>query len=181
MKGTKLLIPAIFTILFIAGCGDDDQRESIVDTIEVRLYAASEVGGKEQKIFEENSDLSLGLKLVNTTHKAIEAGSYADYCSIFDIEEFLTVYKWATNDHDNQEGWVRIGKAYVPPVNCPQPNIPVIIPAHGEVAVASAAWSLNPENAALGPGKYNTALSYTLTLEGKIRHFNLKLEFNVHE
>lgn len=169
-----------FLLISFSACQDDDQSEPSMDSIEAKLYATTkEANGSEKTVFEQNSDITMGLKLINTSNVAIEAGDLFSYCAVYEIEEFLMVYKWVKNDHDHQGSWIPLGKAFVPPIFCQTIYIPVKIPANGEFAIAESSWSRNAENLPLGPGKYYTALPYTLELHGKTKNFDLKLEFEV--
>lgn len=176
-KFYTLLIGSLFIISF-SGCSDDE-AESAIDVTDAKLVANIEGGEKEMTIFEENSDIRFYIKLTNSSDIEVEAGSYFDYCAIFNIKEYLLVYKWTKKDGDEKESWIPLGKAYVPPVNCPAINIPLTIPPNGETGVAGAYWSQNPNNLPLGKGKYYTALPYTLEIGGKSKNIDLKLEFEV--
>jgi hypothetical protein len=176
MKNTKKVLPIIVAAILISNCSNE-QDINTINTLDARLVAFDEAG-VESTLFEANTNIRFALNLINDSNKQIEAGSYYDYCAIYSVEEFLLVYKWIKNDN-GEDVWAPIGKAYVPPIACPTINIPVVIAAHGEATVCGMEWDTNPNNLPIGPGKYYTALTYTLELGDQSKQLNLRLDFEV--
>lgn len=181
---TKLnTIIRVLILIFILSCKDDKDdinADPFFDAIDVKLAAAIEGSERtEMTVFENNTNINFFVKIVNKSNQDIDFGSYYSYSAIYDVEEYLLIYKLSKNDQDNQETWVPLGKAYVPPINCLMINLPLVLSAKGSVGVAGMPWDQNPDNLPLGPGKYYTALSYTFEHKGKSKNYDLKLEFEV--
>lgn len=174
-KITKMFLCAALA-LFSTSCGESQEAQPI-DKLGARLVAYDE-DGTEKTVFEANTNITLGLSLVSKSGADIDVGSYFDYCDLFQQEEFLLVYKLIKDDN-GEEKRIPYGKPYVQPAPCPTIPVPVIVPAHGEAKLHGGAWHNNPENSPFTAGKYYTAFSFTLELDGRSRKHDLKLEFEV--
>lgn len=162
--------------LFSSHC-TDSQEVRPIDQLGARLVAYDE-NGIERTIFKANTNITFGLSLVNKSDHDIEAGSYYDYCNVYQKEDFLLIYKLMTQDN-GEEKWIAYGKPYQEPVACPTFSVAITVPASSEAKLHGGAWNSNPDNQPLTAGKYYTAFSFTLELDGQSRTHDLKLEFEV--
>lgn len=157
---------------------DDGQSDRPIDSLGARLVAYDE-GGVERIKFAANTDIAFVLCLNNQADYAIDAGSYFDFCDVFQKDDFLLIYK-LVQEESGEEHWIPYGKPYQQPAPCPTIATKVIVPAHRETKVQGRAWNSVPNNPPFTAGKYYTAFSYTLELNGHSRKYDLKLEFEVY-
>ena len=94
--------------LSATGC-DEDEASVLADSLEVKLVTLDE-NGEERAVFDAGTDVYFALKLLNSTNNEVKAGGYFDYCKIYQIDEFLLVYKWARNNENEKENWVPLGR-----------------------------------------------------------------------
>jgi hypothetical protein len=163
--------------LFNCNC-DDSQPGRPIDSLGVRLVAYDE-GGSERTKFETNTNITFTLSFTNNSDQDIEAGTYFQFCDVYQEEEFLLIYKWV-REGNGEERWMPFGKPYQEPIACPTNNLPLIVPARGEIKIQGGKWNNVPDNEPFTPGKYYTAFSYDLKLDGQSRKHDLKLEFEVY-
>jgi len=163
--------------LFGSNCSDSQPVRSI-DSLGARLVAYDE-GGTERTKFEANTNISFALSFTNKSDQDIDAGSHFQFCDVYQEEEFLLIYKWVREDN-GEENWMPYGKPYQEPVACPTINVPLIIPARSEAKVHGGTWNNVPDNLPFTAGKYYTAFSFDLELDGQSRKHDLKLEFEVY-
>lgn len=172
---TMILCAAL--ALLSSSC-DDSQQVRPIDSLGARLVAYDE-DGIEKTRFEANTNIAFILSFNNNSDRAIEAGSYFDFCYYYQKDDFLLIYKLVREDN-GEEKWMPYGKPYEQPVFCPTIFIPVIVPAFSERKIHGGTWNNVPNNPPLTAGKYYTSFSFNLELDGKSRQHDLKLEFEVH-
>lgn len=173
-KITKMFLCAV--TLFSSNCSDSQEVQPI-DKLGARLVAYDE-HGTERTVFEANTNITLGLSLINKSNEDIEAGTSYDFCDVYQKEEFLLIYKLISNDNGGEK-WIPYGKPYQQPAPCPTIGAPIFVPAKGELKLHGGTWNNNPDNPPFTAGKYYTAFSFTLELDGQSRKHDLKLEFEV--
>lgn len=162
--------------LFGSNCSDS-QPVRPIDSLGARLVAYDEVGTERTK-FEANTNITFILSFNNKSDHAIEAGSYFEFCDVYQKEDFLLIYKLVRDDN-GEENWMPYGKPYQQPAPCPTVGVMVIVPARGETKVHGATWNNVPDNLPFTAGKYYTAFSFDLELDDQSRKHDLKLEFEV--
>lgn len=164
-------------VLLNTNC-DENQQIRTVDSLGARLAAYTE-DGAEKTMVPANSNILFVLSFINKSDVDIKAATYYDYCSLFNIKDFLLIYK-LVRLANGEARWMAYGKPYELPVYCPTIAIPVIVPAHGETKVHGSSWNRVPNNPPFTPGKYYTAFSFDLELDGQSRRHDLNLEFEVY-
>lgn len=175
----KVLKLFLWAALALINCNcDDGQSGRPIDSLGARLVAYDEDGAEKTK-FAANTDIAFVLCLNNKSDYPIEAGSYFDFCDVYQKEDFLLIYKMVQED-TGEEHWIPYGKPYQQPAPCPTIATMVIVPAHGETKVQGRAWNSVPDNPPFTTGMYYTAFSFTLELDGQSRRHELKLEFEVY-
>jgi hypothetical protein len=157
------------------GCAEEEV--GLADKLETRLVAYDEMN-VERTSFSPGEDITLSLVLVNTSSQNVEAGTYFDYCSIYEQDEFLLLYRLTVSD-TGVESWEPVGKPYAPPVYCATVALPVVVVANGEQIVCGFRWSNNPGNPPLGPGRYYTSLSHVEEIAGQVLDMDLRLDFEI--
>ena len=175
-KVIKMLLWAALA-LFGSNCSDS-QPVRPIDNLGARLVAYDE-GGTERTKFEANTNITFGLSFTNKSNQDVHAGSYFQFCDVYQKEDFLLIYKLVRDDN-GEENWMPYGKPYQQPAPCPTINLPLIVPAHNEVKVHGGAWNNVPDNPPFTAGKYYTAFLFDLELDGQSRKHDLKLEFEVY-
>jgi len=152
-----------------------DEQVGWKGRLEARLVAL-DGAGVERTSFHADTDISFALNLVNVSSDTIDAGGYFDYCAVYNVDEFLLVYKRVSSP---AQKWEPVAKAYVPPIFCAMVNLRLDIPPHSERSVCGMKWTTNTGNAPLGAGQYYTALSHLLEIDGKVLAVNLRLDFEI--
>jgi hypothetical protein len=175
MEKTTMILCAALALLN-SNC-DDGQQVRPIDSLGARLVAYDE-DGTERTTFEANTNIAFILSFNNNSDHAIEAGSYFEFCDVYEKADFLLIYKWVREDN-GQEKWRPYGKPYQS-IYCPTAGAMVIVPAFGETKVHGGIWNNVRNNPPLTAGKYYTAFSFNLELDGESRQHDLKLEFEVH-
>ena len=175
MKIIKMLL---WAALALSGSGcSDSQPVRPIDNLGARLVAYDE-GGTERTKFDANTNITFGLSITNKSDQDVHAGSYFQFCHVYEQDEFLLIYKLVRED-TGEENWMPYGKPYKEPIACLAINIPLIVPARGEVKVLGGAWNNVPDNLPFTAGKYYTSFLFDLELNGQSRRHDLKLEFEV--
>ena len=168
----------LFLVTFLFFQCNQDQDIPSINEISSKLVAYDQEGS-EQSMFESGANIKFSLVLVNHANREIELGNYYDYCTIYNFDDFLKVYKFDKNQINDDEKWKLFGKAYIPPVNCLTVNLPFIVPSKSETIVAGCAWNSNTDNPPFNPGEYYTAMHDTVFIEDHKFIFNLELHFKV--
>lgn len=176
MGNIKRIFSWALLVLLSSSCNDDHELRPI-DSLGAKLVAYDEAASERTR-FDAQTNISFGLSLTNKGDVDINAGSYFDYCSVYEQEDFLLIYKLVRQEN-GEENWIPYGKPYQEPAFCPTILIPVIVPINGEVRILGGTWSSVPHNPPFTPGKYYTSYSFDLALDGKSRRHQLKLEFEV--
>ena len=154
------------------------RKEGSRRALGARLVAYDE-GGTDRTKFEANTNIAFCLTLYNKSDQGIDAGSYFEFCDVYQKEDFLLIYK-LVRDNNGKQNWMPYGKPYKEPIACPTINVRVIVPAGGETKVHGGAWNNVPDNLPFTAGKYYTAFSFDLAVDGQSRNHDLKLEFEVY-
>ena len=155
MKRSIKFLLGLTVAFSISNCTEDNVAR-VLHGLEARLVAYDE-SHVSRTSFNADTDITLILNLVNKSAGDIEAGAYWDYCSLYQVDEFLLVYRRSTSGV-GAESWHPVGRAYVTPIYCATINIPVVVHPNSEVSVCGAKWSSNPGNSPLSAGKYDSAL-----------------------
>ena len=163
-----------------AGCEKEDASQ--LDQIDFKIVAMDK-NKTETSVFESGEDIALSFKAINNSGKALELKLKSNYlaCKEFQNDkDFLFVNKKSDNYNVNSS-FFPIGKPYLNTINCETINLPYyaqIFP-RGETILDSTFWSSNPDNKKLALGKYFTAFTLTLDVEGQSKTWNLRADFEV--
>jgi hypothetical protein len=184
MKTTLLKLSAFVLLFAIMGAGCEKEDVSQLDQIDFKIVTMDE-NNAETNVFEVGDDMILAFIAINNSGKDLELKLKSDFlpCKVFQNEkDFLFVNKQSDNYSINSS-FVPVGKPLFNPVNCLAIKLPYYAQTfkNGETILESAFWNSNPDNKELEAGKYFTAFSLTLGIEGQSKTWHLRTDFEIKQ
>jgi hypothetical protein len=134
--------------------------------------------GTEGTSFRKGTDIKIGLKLITDGGKHLQ-WSKDDECRLFSNKDFLRVFQSNESLEKPPTLYFPLGIPYQIPIYCTTMNLPPTYINAGAVIFAFP-WSSNPDNEPLVAGRYYTIATFDLIIEGKVKHWELRNDFEIY-
>ena len=135
--------------------------------------------GTEGTSFRKGTDIQLALKLVTDGGKML-GWRKVDECGMYSKQDFLLVFKSNENLDTPPSLYFPLGTPIdVVPAFCSNPDVPPTYISGGTV-ILKFPWSSNPDNKPLVAGRYYATASFDLIVDGKVKRWELKHDFEIY-
>jgi len=165
--------------VFLAGCEKEafSPFAPVSDKMDFGISVFDEAG-TEGSSFKLGTDITIALILVSDGGKLLEWRK-DDECLLYSNMNFLLVYKLDESPAATPSSYSPVGTPYEMPVLCSAINLP---PAYfsGGAVILSSQWSSNPDNMPLAVGKYYTTASIGVRVDGEMKRWELKKDFEIY-
>jgi hypothetical protein len=134
--------------------------------------------GTEGTSFRKGTDVQIGLKLTKDGGKFIQWNKY-DECRLYSRQDFLPVFQSNEPLDKPPTLYFPLGTPYQIPEFCASgKQTSNYIPAGTIILVFP--WSSNPVNEPLVAGRYYTTATFDLVVDGKVKSWDLRTDFEIY-
>ena len=165
--------------ILVVSCEDNLYKPpEPVPTLDFGIVIFDEAG-TEGTSFRKGTDIEIGLKLITDGGSRLQWRK-DDECRLFSNKDFLLVFQ-------SNESLEKPPTLYFP-LGTPYPNIPSYctatkLPAtyiNAGTVIVEFPWSTNPDNEPLVAGRYYTTATFDLIIEGKVKRWELRNDFEIY-
>jgi len=134
--------------------------------------------GTEGTSFRKGTDIKIGLKLITDGGGALQWRE-DDECRLFSNKDFLLVFQSNENLEDPPTLYFPLGTPYENPMYCATIKLPTNWITRGTV-IAAIPWSTNPDNKPLVAGRYYATAAFDLIIDGEVKRWDLRHDFEIY-
>ena len=179
---TASTLTILLALFLVCGCDEllDNQPpppKKAPETVNFGIVIFDEAG-TEGTSFRKGTDIKIGFKLVTDGGGMIQWRK-ADECQLFASQEFLLVYQSNESLDKPPTSYHPLGTPYNIPDYCAGVKLTSKYIGAGTVIV-SFPWSSNPDNKPFVAGRYYATATLDLIIDGKVKHWDIKHDFEIY-
>ncbi len=179
-RNKLLSVLTIFSTGILFACLEDNnffKPPDPVETVDFGIVIFDE-GGTEGTSFRKGTDVKIGLKLITDGGKDLQWRK-DDECRLFSRQDFLLVFQSFESLDKPPTQYYTLGTPYQIPKYCATQNLPTTYINRGTVIFAFP-WSGNPDNESMVAGRYYATASFDLVIEGDVKRWDLRKDFEIY-
>lgn len=170
---------AIFSAGILSSCLEDNffKPPDPVETVDFGIVMFDETG-TEGTSFRKGTDIKIGLKLISDGGDGLQWRT-DDECRLLSSKTFLLVYQSFEGLDKPPTQYVPLGAPYLIPTHCTTLDLPATY-INGGTLIFAFPWSGNPNNKPMVAGRYYVTASFDLVVDGEIKHWDLRSDFEMY-
>jgi len=175
---TLSALTIFLAFILVVSCDDTFYKPpEPVPTLDFGIVIFDEAG-TEGTSFRKGTDIEIGLKLITDGGSRLQWRK-DDECRLLSNKDFLLVFQSNENLDKPPTLYFPLGTPYQIPMYCTTVNLPTAYIDVGTV-ILSFPWSSNPDNETLVAGRYYTTATFELIIEGEVKRWELRSDFEIY-
>ena len=148
-----------------------------VETVDFGIVMFDETGTQGTS-FRKGTDIKIGFKLITDGGDGLQWRT-DDECRLLSSKSFLLVFQSFESLDKPPNLYVPLGTPHLIPTQCTTLNLPTTY-INGGTVIFAFPWSGNPDNEPMVAGRYYATASFDLVVEGEIKHWDLRSDFEIY-